>query len=136
MQFFWFVHSLKSEYFRAIWSLVIFLKIRFFSKKFQNLKIFKIFEKKNVFSRKVTNFKCVYSNQFKRFEYIQGIWEMQNFMKNTMTKKFLARAHYRARAGRLICLLGQHLMIIEFSQQCAVWRAPRAQVRAHPQFFH
>ena len=35
-----------------------------------------------------TNFKSIYSNQFKRYEYIQGIWEMQNFMKNTMEKIF------------------------------------------------
>ena len=134
MQFFWFVHSLKSEYFRAIWNLVIFLKIRFFSKNFQNLKI--IFWRKNFFSRKVMNFKCVYSNQFKRFEYIQGISEMQNLMKNTMTKTFLARAHYRARSDRIVCLPGKNLMLIEFLQQCEVWRAPRAQLRAHPQFFH
>ena len=44
-----------------------------------------------------TDFKSIYSNQFKRYEYIQGIWEMQKFMKNTMTKTFLARAHFRAR---------------------------------------
>ena len=39
-----------------------------------------------------TDFKSIYSNQFKRYEYIQDIWEMQNCMKNTMTKKFWARA--------------------------------------------
>ena len=44
-----------------------------------------------------TNFKSIYSNQFKRYEYIQGIWEMQDFMKNTMVKKFGARALPRAR---------------------------------------
>ena len=48
-------------------------------------------------------------------------------MKNTMTKTFLARAHYRARADGIVCLPGQNLMIIEFLQQCEVWRAPRAQ---------
>ena len=70
----------------------------FFKKfsKFENN--FKIFWRKNFFSRKVMNFKCVYSNQFKRFEYIQGIWEMQKFMKNTMRKKsFGAHALSRAR---------------------------------------
>ena len=83
-----------------------------------------------------TNFKSIYSNQFKRYEYIQGIWEMQNFMNNTMVKNFLARAHFRARAGRIFCLLGQNLMIFEFSQRYEVWRAPRAQVRARPKFFN
>ena len=48
-----------------------------------------------------TDFKSIYSNQFKRYEYIQDIWEMQNFMKNTMIKF----------AGRIFCLLGQNLMI-------------------------
>ena len=44
-----------------------------------------------------TNFKSIYSNQFKRYEYIQGIWEMQNFMKNTMEKALLrAPAEYSA----------------------------------------
>ena len=44
-----------------------------------------------------TNFKSIYSNQFKRYEDIQGIWEMQNYMKNTMAKKFW-RARTSARA--------------------------------------
>eukprot|EP00493_Phyllostaurus_siculus_P024684 UN25025 len=35
-----------------------------------------------------TDFKSIYSNQFKRYECVQGIWEMQNSMKNTMTKNF------------------------------------------------
>ena len=83
-----------------------------------------------------TNFKSIYSNQFKRYEYIQGIWEMQNFMKNTMVKKFLARAHFRARARRIFCLLGQILMIFEFSKRNEIWRAPRAQVRARQIFFY
>ena len=83
-----------------------------------------------------TNFKSIYSNQFKRYEYIQGIWEMQNFMKNTMVKKFLARAHFRARARRIFCLLGQILMIFEFSKRNEIWRAPRAQVRARQNFFY
>ena len=82
-----------------------------------------------------TDFKSIYSNQFKRYEYIQGIWEMQNYMKNTMTKNFW-RARTSARAGRIFCFLGQNLMIFESSQQDEVWRAPRAQVRAHPKFFH
>ena len=90
------------------------------------------FLKKTLFSRKVMNFKCVYSNQFKRFKNIQGISEMQNSMKNTMTKLFLARAHFRARAGRILCLLKQNLMIFESLQQDEVWRAPRA----HPKFFY
>ena len=50
-------------------------------------------------------------------------------------KNILARAHFRARAGRILCLLKQNLMIFESSQQDEVWRAPRAQVRAHPKFF-
>ena len=83
-----------------------------------------------------TDFKSIYSNQFKRYEYIQDIWEMQNFMNNTMTKIFLARAHFRARTGRIFCLLGQNLMIFEFPQRYEVWRAPRAQVRARPKFFN
>ena len=82
-----------------------------------------------------TNFKSIYSNQFKRYEYIQGIWEMQNFMKNTMVKKFLSRAHFRARARRIFCLLGQILMIFEFSKRNEIWREPRAQVRAHKKIF-
>ena len=44
-----------------------------------------------------TDFKSIYSNQFKRYEYIQDIWEMQNFMKNTMIK-FFWRARTSARA--------------------------------------
>merc|ERR1711951_148044 len=67
-----------------------------------------------------TDFKSIYSNQFKRYEYIQGIWEMQNYMKNTMTKNFW-RARTSARAGRIVCLLGQNLMIFEFSQKDEVW---------------
>ena len=82
-----------------------------------------------------TNFKSIYSNQFKRYEYIQCIWEMQNFMKNTMVKKFLARAHFRARTCRIFCLLDQILMIFEFSKRNEIWRAPRAQVRARQIFF-
>ena len=82
-----------------------------------------------------TNFKSIYSNQFKRYEYIQGIWEMQNFMKNTMVKKFLARAHFRARARRIFCLLGQILMIFEFSERNEIWRSPRAKVRTRQELF-
>merc|ERR1711951_329069 len=68
-----------------------------------------------------TDFKSIYSNYFKRYEYIQGIWEMQNFMTNTMTKKF-SRAHFRTRTGRKFCLPSLNLMIFEFSQQCEFWR--------------
>ena len=76
------------------------------------------------------------SNQFKRYEYIQGIWEMQNFMKNTMVKKILARAHFRARTYRIFCFLSQILMIFEFSKRNEIWRAPRADVRARQNFFY
>ena len=78
-----------------------------------------------------TDFKSIYNNQFKRYEYIQGIFEMQNLIKNTMTKQYLACAHFRARSGRIFCILDQNLMFFEFSQQDEIWRAPRA----HPQFF-
>ena len=81
-----------------------------------------------------TNFKSIYSNQFKRYEYIQGIWEMQNFMKNTMVKNVLARGHFRARLYNILPL-DQILMIFEFSKRNEIWRAPRAQVRARQFFF-
>ena len=50
-------------------------------------------------------------------------------------KNVLARAHFRARSGRIFCLLGQNVMIFESSQQDNVWRAPRAQVRARQKNF-
>ena len=56
-------------------------------------------------------------------------------MKNTMVKKYLARAHFRARACRIFCLLDQILMIFEFSKRNEIWRAPREQVRARQIFF-
>ena len=80
------------------------------------------------------NFKCVCSNQIKKYEYIQDIWEMQNFMQNTMTKNFW-RARTSARASRIFCLLGSNLMILKFSQRYEVWCAPRAKVRARQFFF-
>ena len=86
--------------------------------------------------QKGTSFKVIYSNQFKRYRYVQGIWVVANSMENMMVKKFRARAHFRARAGRIFCLLGQNLMIFEYSQQDNVWRAPRAQMCAHPKFFY
>ena len=51
-------------------------------------------------------------------------------------KNILARAHFPARAGRKFCLLGQNLMIFQFSQRYEVWSAPRAQVRARQIFFY
>ena len=61
---------------------------------------------------------------------------MPNFMNNMMVKKFLARAHFRARACRIFCLLSQILMIFEFSKRNEIWRAPRAGVRARQNFFY
>ena len=48
----------------------------------------------------------------------------------------MARAHFRARACRIFCLLDQILMIFEFSKRNEFRRAPHAQVRAHYNFFH
>ena len=79
------------------------------------------------------NFKCVYSNQFKKYECIQGIWEIKNFMKNTMVKFVLARAEVRT--DRIFCLLDHNLMCLEHLQRYAFWRAPRAEVRARQIFF-
>ena len=56
-------------------------------------------------------------------------------MKNTMKKIVLARAHIRARAGRIFGLLSSNLMVFEFSQRYEVWRAPRAQRRARQKNF-
>ena len=50
-------------------------------------------------------------------------------------KKFLARAHFRARALRIFYHLCQKTMIFEFSQRCEIQRAPRAEMRARQKFF-
>ena len=61
---------------------------------------------------------------------------MQNFMKNIMVKTVLARAHFSARACRIFCLLGQFLMIFEFSKRDEIWRALRGLVRARQNIFY
>eukprot|EP00493_Phyllostaurus_siculus_P010293 UN10434 len=33
-------------------------------------------------------FKSIYSNRFKRYEYIPVIWETQHYIKNMMTQNF------------------------------------------------
>ena len=56
-------------------------------------------------------------------------------MNFSILKKFLARAHFRARALRIFYHLCQKTMIFEFSQRCEIRRAPRAEVRARQKFF-
>ena len=97
MQFFWFVHSSKSEDFRAIWSLVIFLKILFFfSKKFQNLKIFNFFEEKNFFHEKsrISNVSTATSsrtlNTFRVSRKFKILWRIR--WQNTFGATALSRA--------------------------------------------
>jgi len=67
LQIFLFGHNLKSEFFRAIWSLKFFFENSIFSKNFANLKILKIFKFFLDFSWKNSIFKGIYSNQFKRY---------------------------------------------------------------------
>ena len=56
-------------------------------------------------------------------------------MNFSILKKFLARAHFRARTLRKFYHLCQKTMIFEFSQRCKIQRAPRAEVRVRPKFF-
>ena len=56
-------------------------------------------------------------------------------MNFSILKKFLARAHFRARVLRIFYHLCQKTMIFEFSQRCEIRRAPRAEVRARQKFF-
>ena len=56
-------------------------------------------------------------------------------MNFLIPKKFLARAHFRARALRIFYHLCQKTMIFEFSQRCEIRRAPRDEVRARRNFF-
>ena len=56
-------------------------------------------------------------------------------MSFSILNKFLARAHFRARALRILYHLCQKTMIFEFSQRCEIRRAPRAEVRARQKFF-
>ena len=63
------------------------------------------------------------------------MWEIQHFINFSILKKFLARAHFRARALRIFYHLCQKTMIFEFSQRCEIRRAPRAEVRARQKFF-
>ena len=56
-------------------------------------------------------------------------------IKFSILKKFLACAHFRARALRIFYHLCQKNMIFAFSQRCEIQRAPRAEVRARQKFF-
>ena len=56
-------------------------------------------------------------------------------MNFSILKKFLALAHFRARALRIFYHLCQKTMIFEFSQRCEIRRAPRAEMRARQNFF-
>ena len=51
------------------------------------------------------------------------MWEIQNFIYFSILKKFLARAHFRARALRIFYHLCQKTIIFEFSQRCEIRRA-------------
>ena len=59
-------------------------------------------------------------------EYMEGIWEMENFMKNIMVKSFRARTS--AHASWLFCHLRQNLMILEFSKWYEIWCWSRAHI--------
>ena len=65
LQIFLFGHNSKSKFFRAIWSLNFFLKIRFFPKILKFWKFSNFFLD---FSWKNLIFKGIYSNQFKRYK--------------------------------------------------------------------
>ncbi len=78
--------------------------------------------------QKRTDFKVIYSTQFKRYGYIEGIWVVQNFMENRLVKKFLARAHFHARAGRIFYHLGEKWVILKCLPE--TWDLARA-----PNFF-
>ena len=76
-----------------------FLKFRFFWKFSKFSKFSKNMEFFGFSHQIFINFKVIFNNQYKRYEYIEGIWKMQNFLKNRLVKKFLARAHFRARCA-------------------------------------
>ena len=56
------------------------------------------------------NFKCIYSNQFQRYEYVEDL-EDAEFYEKDEGKKILARVQFCARIDRMFCLLGPNIMI-------------------------
>ena len=68
---------------------------------------------------------------WKHPKYVEG----RKFYELFDSKKILARAHFRARAGRIFYHLSKKSMISEFSQRCEIRRAPHAEMCARQKFF-
>ena len=111
LQFFLFGHNLKSEVFRAIWSLNFFLKNRFFSKILKILKMLGKSMEKVIFRWKKSNYDELQRNVF---WWVLGLQIWLRHQKTSISfELFILKNYITARA------LPRALWTLEYSTYCA-----------------